>query len=163
MTFPSAPVTPCTAAPSPTLASARVAGRLLTDTDPVGGGWILNRTDNTDDSYTVSMTSGEGRVSSFTVASQTDGSRIQINTARDGTESTIVFGTDATEITTGADGTQIVLEEGPDPRFGMLAPIPEEIRITTPGFDWPPRARTSWWSPEWVSTARSGTPRNGVK
>ncbi len=108
------------------------AGRLKSDSDPLGGGWTLDRTDN-DSGHTVTMTSGEGRVSSFQVEPLPTGDRRQVNTAPDGTSTVTVHGTDGTETITTAEGVEIFLQEGPDPRFRMLSPVPEEVRITTPG------------------------------
>ncbi len=33
---------------------------------------------------------------------------------------------------TSADGTEILSKQGPDPRFGMQAPVTEKMTITTP-------------------------------
>jgi len=108
-------------------------GRLQQDDDPEGGGWKISRADSTvDDSYTVSMASGENRVRSFTVKPLSTGDRQHTNTAPDGSQTTILFGRDGSEVTTSADGTVSVLTESPDPRFGMMSPV-KSLSITTPG------------------------------
>jgi len=108
-------------------------GRLLRDDDPVGGGWNISRIDSaTDDSYTVTMASGEDRIRHFTVDPLSNGDSQHTNTAPDGFQTTILFGRDGSEVTTSADGTVSVLTESPDPRFGMMSPV-KSLSITTPG------------------------------
>jgi len=106
-------------------------GRLIKDVNPIGGGWTLNRTDNTS-GHTVSMTTGEGRTSTFQVEPLSTGDRRQVNTAPDGSKQTKLFKTNGEEITNSADGTVTTLTEGPDPRFGMLSPVPEKVLVKIP-------------------------------
>jgi RHS repeat-associated protein len=106
-------------------------GRFRTDTDPVEGGWSLDRTQQ-EGGYTAAMTSGEGRVSSFAVESVSTGGRRQVNTAPDGTVTTTMFATDASETTNLPNGTVTLRQEGPDPRFGMVSPVIAEHKVTTP-------------------------------
>jgi len=40
--------------------------------------------------------------------------------------------TNGETVMTSPDGTQIVSKQGPDPRFGMQAPITEKMTLTTP-------------------------------
>ncbi len=51
----------------------------------------------------------------------------------DGTQRTVLRGVDQSTTTTEADGTVQLSEPGPDPRFGMQAPIPANTEISTPG------------------------------
>ncbi len=110
-------------------------GKLLSDDDPEGGGWTISRSDSTDkDSYTVSMLSGESRLRLFETEILANGDRLQRVTAPDQTQSTTLFKVDeGAQISTFADGTAVNLIEGPDPRFGMMSPVPESTVITTPG------------------------------
>lgn len=108
-------------------------GRLIKDTNSIGGGWTLNRTNNTT-GYTVAMTSGEGRTSTYQVEPLSTGERRHINAGPDGTKQSILFKTNGEEITKTADGSTIRLKEGPDPRFGILSPVPEEFSVTTPSW-----------------------------
>ena len=106
-------------------------GRLLRDTNAGLGGWIINRTENAA-GYTNTMTTAEGRTTAFTVEPLTTGDRKQVNTYPDGTVQTKLFKTNGEETTTRADGTIVTVLQGPDPRFGMQAPIPGTARITLP-------------------------------
>src|SRR5262249_19701413 len=51
----------------------------------------------------------------------------------DGTEAVSVTGTDGSATLTAADGTVTTIVLGPDPRFGMLAPLAASHTVTTPG------------------------------
>jgi RHS repeat-associated protein len=105
-------------------------GRLVHDLNAGGGGWTLTHTKNAS-GYTNSLTSAEGRTTTFLVEPLTTGGRRQVNTAPDGTVQETLF-TPGREIVTAPDGTVITRRDGPDPRFGMQAPVPEEITVTTP-------------------------------
>ncbi len=107
-------------------------GRLIQDEDPAGGGWLLSRSELLS-GYQTALRSGEDTLRTFEVDSLDSGVRRQINTNTDGSQTTIVFGTDGTELHTTPDGTQIFKREGADPRFGLLAPLVEEKSVTTPG------------------------------
>ncbi|MDZ4349277.1 MAG: RHS repeat-associated core domain-containing protein [Xanthomonadaceae bacterium] len=106
-------------------------GRLLRDVDPEGGGWIVSRT-ALDTGTRTEMISGEGRVRSFTVERQSNGTRIYTDQAPDGTKTRRTY-TDAGDTTiTQPDGTVLFTREGPDPRFKMDAPVIAERRVTLP-------------------------------
>jgi RHS repeat-associated protein len=78
------------------------------------------------------MTSKEGRVNSYKVEPLRSGERLRVNTSPDGTVSQTLIKTNGETVMTSADGTEIVSKQGPDPRFGMQAPVTEEMTITTP-------------------------------
>ncbi len=107
-------------------------GLLVKDTDAAGGGWTLARTDYPDDSYTTTMTSKEGRVTSYQVKPQTNDEMLRVNTSPDGTVTQTLIKSNGETVTISAYGTQIVSKQGPDPRFGMQAPITAKMTITTP-------------------------------
>ncbi|RKZ90335.1 MAG: hypothetical protein DRR19_10400 [Candidatus Parabeggiatoa sp. nov. 1] len=107
-------------------------GLLVEDTDAAGGGWTLARTDHSDDSYTTTMTSKKGRVTRYQVEPQTNGDMLRVNTSPDGTATQTLIKTNGETVTISADGTQIVSKQGPDPRFGMQAPITAKMTLTTP-------------------------------
>lgn len=108
-------------------------GLLIQDDDPAGGGWTIVRTDSdTDESHTVTLTSGEGRIRSFAVNRLSSGARQHTNLATDGTVTTKLFETDGTERAAYPGGTVIVMDEGPDPRFGSSSPVPDSVTITMP-------------------------------
>src|SRR5262249_28615633 len=106
-------------------------GRLTRDQDPAGGSSTLARTD-APDGYTVTLTTAEGQVSTFQIQNLPDGRQRRINTPPAGHAVVTVYGTDGTETTTDPDGTVTTLTYGPDPRFGMQAPVVSATR-TTPG------------------------------
>ncbi|WP_227546118.1 NHL domain-containing protein [Marinobacter fonticola] len=106
-------------------------GRLIRDEAPNGGGWDIGRTD-LDDGYRTDMTSGEGKVSRFTVRRDAKGQRTYLDQAPDGTVTERTY-TDGVNAVTRPDGTRVVSEQAPDPRFGMLAPFTKERSVETPG------------------------------
>lgn len=105
-------------------------GRLKRDLDAVGGGWRLGSVTEAD-SNSVTMTSGEGRVSLFGVDYLPSGVRRQARTDADGAVTVSDFA-DTVQTTTTPDGTVVVITEGPDPRFGLLSPRPMAATITRP-------------------------------
>ena len=108
-------------------------GLLVKDTDAAGGGWTLARIDHPDDgSYTTTMTSKEGRVTRYQVEPQTNDDMLRVNRYPDGTVTQTLIKSNGETVTISADGTQIVSKQGPDPRFGMQAPITEKMTLTTP-------------------------------
>lgn len=106
-------------------------GRLIRDDDPEGGGWQLSRTE-LEDGYRVDMTSGEGRVHSFELARDTTGDRVYTDEAPDGTTTTRTYENSGRSTIERPDGTIVQTVEGPDPRFGMGAPVPESHKVTLP-------------------------------
>ncbi|MFC6978267.1 RHS repeat-associated core domain-containing protein [Microbulbifer taiwanensis] len=78
------------------------------------------------------MTSAEGRTTRYQVVPQSIGGRLRTNIHPDGTETTTLFGTGGDVITIAPDGTESYRKRGPDPRFGMGAPVPENVTVTTP-------------------------------
>ena len=106
-------------------------GRLVQNTNAGHGGWTIARTQE-GRGYTASMTSAEGRTSSFQVEPLAIGDRRQVNTAPDGTVQTKLFKTNGEETTIATDGTVTTVLEGPDPRFGMQAPVPGAVSVKLP-------------------------------
>lgn len=97
------------------------------------GGWDLSRTNADDGSYSASITSGEGRTTSYQSNDLANGARKRTITAPDGTSNQIVHNDDGTETTTYADGTVVTTKLGPDPRLGMSSPVVESRTVQTPG------------------------------
>ena len=106
-------------------------GRLVYDEDPSGGSWTISRT-GSGTSYTVSMTSGEGRTTSYYLEVLSTGEERRVNTEPTGLQTERVRETNGTTTTTSPDGTVVTIKEGPDPRFGMQAPIVENMTVATP-------------------------------
>jgi RHS repeat-associated protein len=107
------------------------SGRLTKDADPAGGSTALARADDSS-GYTVTTTSALGRTRTYKVESVTTGGTRRTNTLPTGDSVVTVSGTDGSERTTSADGTVTAVQYGPDPRWGMLAPISANTVVTTP-------------------------------
>ena len=107
-------------------------GRLIKDENPLGGFWQLNRSVNAD-GFTVDKTSALNRLTTYEVRYLSTGDRQRLLTDPGGfTTETLIETNGATTINS-PDGTITTIEKGPDPRFGMQAPITEFLSITTPG------------------------------
>lgn len=97
-----------------------INGRLTRNITPNGGGWQLarNRAGNT---TTVSLQSGEGRISRFERTQQSAGLQLQ-HIFADGSESESTanaYGSTQSR----SDGTTIVQMDGADPIYGLTAPV----------------------------------------
>ncbi|MDX2171276.1 MAG: RHS repeat-associated core domain-containing protein [Deltaproteobacteria bacterium] len=109
-----------------------ITGQLLTDSDPAGGSKTLART-GPSGNYAVTLTTGEGRTSQYAVERLPSGEKVRRTTAADGTTSETVLGTGGQRSSIAADGTVRSLAREGDQRFGMVAPVPAEATISTPG------------------------------
>ncbi len=107
-------------------------GRLIKDEGPDGGFTELERTEG-DSSYTVSLTTAEGRTSSYQVEAVSTGEMRHVNTFACCTQNDVLFGADGSTKVAYGDGTVTTEEEGPDPRFGIQAPLMAEMTIDPPG------------------------------
>ena len=108
-------------------------GRLLRDENPGGGVKVLARTDITDLHYSVTVTTASGLVTVHEVENLPTGDtrRVLIEPSGARTE-TLILANGSRQVTY-PDGTVTNLVEGPDPRFGMQAPIVKSQTVTTPG------------------------------
>jgi RHS repeat-associated protein len=107
-------------------------GLFVKDTNAAGGGWTLARTDHPEGGYTTAMTTSFGRVTRYKVQPQTNGDVLRVNTSPDGTVVKTRIKTNGETIVTHTDGTVIVSQKGPVPRFGMQAPVTKSMTLTTP-------------------------------
>ncbi len=108
-------------------------GLFISDLDAVGGGWALNRVDDTPNkTNTVSTTSGEGRISTYTTKHTANGDYQQINTKPDGTQTINQFNLNHSETTDTADGMHYFKQYTSDPRLGALSPTLKKATLTTP-------------------------------
>ncbi len=107
-------------------------GRLTKDADPAGGSTTLARTE-TADGATVTQTSAQGRVTTYEFHQLPTGGAERVVTSPTGARADEVIGTDGTSTLTQPDGTVIKSVQGPDPRFGMQAPILTSMVQSTPG------------------------------
>jgi RHS repeat-associated protein len=106
-------------------------GRLIKDADPAGGFKAYVRTEQAD-GYTVTETTAEGVSNSYQVEDLPDGSDRHTHTDAAGLKTVLVLGVDGSRTTTSPDGTVQTLQYGPDPRFGVLAPVVSSLTITVP-------------------------------
>ena len=115
----------------PTQFSYDANGRLQTRSDPAGGSDTLVRT-NLGNGYEVLNTTAEGTQTTYRVAFLPDGQQQRTTFLPDGTQEETVIGTGGSQATTFPGGLLIDATQGPDPRFGMQAPIGSDLTVTTP-------------------------------
>ncbi len=106
-------------------------GRLLRDQNPDGGVFNLAWQQSAG-VYTSTLTSSLGRATAYKVETLPTGDRQRTNTFPDGTTSITLIQGDGVEQTTAPDGTVTRIQQGPDPRYKMHAPVPENVTISTP-------------------------------
>jgi YD repeat-containing protein len=107
-------------------------GMLTRDTDPAGGFTALARS-ATARGFVVTVTTAEGRASSYEHDDLGTGEMVQIITNAQGGHTEHHVRPDGNETFSYPDGTQVTLKKGPDPRWGMLAPLILSETATTPG------------------------------
>ena len=108
-------------------------GRLTLDEDPVGGYRALERTEDAD-GYEVETSTAEGATSTYRVEHLQDGSvRMENSLCSSCGSVELLTKTDGTRTTSLSDGTVFTVEVGPDPRWGMQAPLAISTSIDTPG------------------------------
>ncbi|HUU04147.1 MAG TPA: RHS repeat-associated core domain-containing protein [Myxococcota bacterium] len=111
-----------------------VEGKLIKNTDPAGGFVALDRVDQwLQDTFAVTTTTAMGRTAEYFVQRLGEGSDRLLNIFPDGLSVEAVFQRDESFWTVYPDGTRISVVQGPDPRFGMLAPVTSELVVETPG------------------------------
>ena len=106
-------------------------GRLRRDEDPADGFTTLDRTEQAR-GYTITVTTAEGKTTSYQIEDLATGAQRRVNTGPDGLQTVTLIGTDGSRTVTDPDGTVTQLVLGPDPRFGMLAPLVASAAVTTP-------------------------------
>ncbi len=107
------------------------SGRLIRDDDAAGGFLTLARTENAT-GHTVALTTGLGRVTTYDVERLSTGGTRRVDTDPSGLQTVTVIGTDDSQTTTRPDGTVTTLVPGPDPRFGMQAPLVKSLTVRLP-------------------------------
>jgi RHS repeat-associated protein len=115
-------------------------GRLRRDSDAAGGFMALTRSDTHTDNeistvngYIVTLTTALSRTTTYRVENLITDTQRRINTFPDGMQTSEQITPNGSRTTILADGTVIALQEGPDPRWGMQAPLPQNQTMTTPG------------------------------
>ncbi|MEO5372614.1 MAG: YD repeat-containing protein, partial [Magnetococcus sp. DMHC-1] len=107
-------------------------GRMVRESNPVGGLWELDKVSSTT-GYTASITSALGRKSRYFSESLLNGDKRLFNTDPDGRWSETLSTPGKSRTVNHTDGTIIVEEDAPDPRFGMVAPYLKSRVTRTPG------------------------------
>ncbi|MCI0551709.1 MAG: RHS repeat-associated core domain-containing protein, partial [Anaerolineae bacterium] len=107
------------------------AGLLTRDEDPAGGFKTLSRT-NLLNGHEVTLATAEGRSSKYRVEKLSTGDLRYTNTDESGLATVTTNKLDGTTITTTPDGTVTTRVNGPDPRFGMEAPLIKSLTVQTP-------------------------------
>jgi RHS repeat-associated protein len=106
-------------------------GRLIKDENAAAGFLSLSRT-VLPDGYAVEERSALDRTRTYRVDKLPTGDRQWVNTGPDGTQIQTVFRTNGARATTAPDGTVTTTVDGPDPRFGMQAPITKSLTTKLP-------------------------------
>ncbi|WP_194869381.1 RHS repeat-associated core domain-containing protein [Myxococcus sp. AB025B] len=109
------------------------AGRLTRD-DRASGSWkTLTRT-ATSTGFEVTLSTPLGRQTRYQVLKPATGKQqTRVTTTPSGSASTTLVKTSGEEVHTLANGTMVTVRRGPDPRFGMQAPLVSQRTVTTPG------------------------------
>ncbi|MDG4554467.1 MAG: RHS repeat-associated core domain-containing protein [Candidatus Competibacter sp.] len=107
-------------------------GRLRNDANAAGGSQTLARTELAD-GYTVTRGTALNRTTAYTVEDRSTGDRRRTIVTPDGLTTQTLLGTNGSAHVTAPDGTVTDSLDGPDPRFGMQAPITSSSTVTTGG------------------------------
>jgi YD repeat-containing protein len=107
-------------------------GRLQRDADAAGGSQTLART-SIPNGFAATRTTALNRTTTYTVENLPIGDQKRSVTAPDGIKTETLTQTNGTVKTTAPDGTVTVAIQGPDPRFGMQAPITKSQTVTSGG------------------------------
>ncbi len=107
-------------------------GRLILDDDPAAGSTTLTRIDLAD-GYAVTTTSALGRVHTYKVENLATGEVRRTTIEPSGATTVSLIRPGASEQTTFANGGTLSLALGPDPRWGMQAPVVTSLKATTLG------------------------------
>lgn len=107
-------------------------GRLIRDSDPINGFTELTRTELGDGSYKVSTLNAENGTRQYSVEFLPDGSRRRTAIDGRGFSTVTLINPNGTEQITAPDGTISITTLGPDPRFGMMAPVVTQQTVSVP-------------------------------
>ena len=108
-----------------------VEGRLIRSSDPEGGFMALTR-DTFENGFNVRTVSAMGRTNEIQVEEYGASSQRRTFTSPDGVQSLMTRKSDGTLVGELASGAVASSQTGPDPRFGMQAPVRKSRIITLP-------------------------------
>ena len=106
-------------------------GRLIRDEDVTGAAVTYARVD-TPRGFEVATTSPSGLTSVYEVEHLPGGDVRSTATTPSGAQSVMIFGQDGTTTITTAEGARVEATAGPDPRWGMAAPLLTKLVRATP-------------------------------
>jgi RHS repeat-associated protein len=106
-------------------------GRLTRAEDPAGGFVTLART-TTATGFQVAQTAALGRDTTFLVERLPTGGQRHVMVSPNGLQTETRIGADGARTVTYAEGTTTTYRPGPDPRWGMQAPLDTSQSIRTP-------------------------------
>jgi RHS repeat-associated protein len=107
-------------------------GLLVKDADPLGGAQTLARATN-GNQFVVTRTTTLGRVTTYSTANLPGNVQQRTITEPDGSQTQSVETFDAGTVhATSSDGMSVDTVLGPDPRFGMEAPVRKSVVIASP-------------------------------
>jgi RHS repeat-associated protein len=107
-------------------------GRLIEDHNAVDGFTKLARQELGGGNYKVTTTDAEGGTRQYLVERLPDGSLRRTTVDGRGFATVLVTDPDGTVVETDPDGTVTTTVLGPDPRYGMLAPIVQSLTVRIP-------------------------------
>ncbi|MEO8133023.1 MAG: RHS repeat-associated core domain-containing protein [Betaproteobacteria bacterium] len=107
-------------------------GRLTSAAVPTGAARTMVRAGTNRDS-TVTMTTSLGRVTTYRVEHLANGDKRRTTTDPAGKQIVVLEGQNGIQTATHPDGTTVSVALGPDPRWGMQAPVSASVVIATPG------------------------------
>jgi len=107
-------------------------GRIEAATDPTGATKRIERS-GTNKNYTVTSTTPLDRATTYTVQRLYNEDLVMTSTDPARVEVRATIGQDGRQSATLPDGTRVDMVLGPDPRWGMRAPIAASLTVTTPG------------------------------
>jgi RHS repeat-associated protein len=107
-------------------------GRLASATDATGATKTLARTGTSKD-YTVTLTDALGRVTRYRVERLSIGQTKSTTTDPAGLQAQVLSDLTGSQTATYPDGTVVSTVLGPDPRWGMRAPLAKSVTVRTPG------------------------------
>ncbi|MGQ0811306.1 MAG: NHL domain-containing protein, partial [Nitrospiraceae bacterium] len=106
-------------------------GRLIKDQDPAGGFKALSRTEQST-GWTVALSTVLNRTTTYQVENLPIGDLRRKVTEPSGLLTTTLIKSNGSRTITAPDGTITTPTEGPDPRWGMQAPILKSLTVQTP-------------------------------
>src|SRR6185436_11699421 len=83
--------------------------------------------------YTVTLTSALGRPTTYRAERLSTGDQRLTTTDPSGAQVQAVLAQNGRQTVTYPDGTTASIQLGPDPRWGMQAPLAASVTVTTPG------------------------------